>query len=283
MRATRRHLLASAALGSAAMALSACSGSPVSTRAVDAVEAETVGLRYRGARSGSVRGGDRIVLHGTDLGAARTARIGGVEVPLVRQGAASVVATSPAAVDFRSGEVEVALLDADRHEVASTTWTYRAVDGVDRQLEYVLTYWKDYNPAYQRLGDTDCVDFTSQSLLERGWEQQGTWTHAEQVVSSGPAWISSTAFRDFMTLHPELGTALTDDQRDRVKLGDVVQFDWDGSGDRDHTGVVTRITTEGGRTRIGYAGHTKDSDYRDVDESITIDHPGGTAFYWSLA
>ena len=147
----------------------------------------------------------------------------------------------------------------------------------------ILTYWKDYNPAYQRLGDTDCVDFTSQSLVERGWEQQGAWTHAEQVALSGAAWISSTAFRDFMAAHPELGTPLSDDERDRVRLGDVVQFDWDGTGDRDHTGVVTRITREDGRIRIGFAGHTKDSDYRDVDDAITVDHPGGAAFYWSLA
>jgi hypothetical protein len=116
----------------------------------------------------------------------------------------------------------------------------------------------------------------------RGWKQQGDWTHAKAVAQSGGAWISSTLFRDFMTAHPELGTALTDDERAKVKVGDVVQFDWDGTGDRDHTGVVTRVTTDGGTIRIGFAGHTTDSDYRDVDEAITKDHPGGAAFYWSL-
>ena len=68
-----------------------------------------------------------------------------------------------------------------------------------------------------------------------------------------------------------------------MKPGDVVQFDWDGTGDRDHTGVVTRVAHDGGRIRIAFAGHTKDSDYRDVDDAITVDHPGGTAYYWSLA
>lgn len=284
LRGTRRHLLTATGLGAATLVLSACSGRTAggSVKAVDGAGAAAP-LRIAGARSGSLRGGTRIALTGSGVGAARGARVGGVPVPLARRGSGTVVLATPAAVDFRSGEVELALLDGGDGEVAATTWTYRAIDGIDRQLEYLLTYWQDYNPAFQRLGDTDCVDFTSQSLLERGWQQQGAWAHAEQVADSGPAWISSTAFRDFMTAHPELGTPLTDAQRDRVRLGDVVQFDWDGTGDRDHTGVVTRITTAGGRTRIGFAGHTMDSDYRDVDDAITVDHPGGTAFYWSLA
>ena len=86
----------------------------------------------------------------------------------------------------------------------------------------------------------------------------------------------------FMEAHPELGTALTDDERAKVEPGDVVQFDWDGSGDRDHTGVVTRVATVNGRTKVFFAGHTNDSDYRDVDVAITKDHPGGAAYYWSL-
>lgn len=35
-------------------------------------------------------------------------------------------------------------------------------------------------------------------------------------------------------------------------------------------------------TKIYLAGHTLDSDHRDVDTAITRDHPGGTAYYWSL-
>ena len=234
------------------------------------------------AGGGSLRGG-AAVLRGSGLQTATSARFGDAEAVPVRARATAAALTVPAAVDYVAGPVPVRLLDATGAVVAATTWRYRPVDGVDRQLAYVLRYWQDYNPAYQRLGDTDCVDFASQSLLERGWREQGAWTHAEQVHLSGAAWVSSTAFRDFMAARPELGTALTDDQRDRVRLGDVVQFDWDGTGDRDHTGVVTRITRTADGIRIGFAGHTKDSDYRDVDDSITVDHPGGRAFYWSLA
>lgn len=275
-------MLAAALLGAATLGLSACAddGGP-SVPGAQAAEPGT-GVRSASPAAGSLRGGTEVALTGTGLQGVTAARIGGVEAVVRRATATRVVLTAPASVDYRPGAAEVALLDAGGATVATATWTYRAVDGVDRQLQYLLTYWKEYNPAYQPLGTTDCVDFASQSLLQRGWQQQGAWTHAEDVYRSGAAWISSTAFRDFMGAHPELGEALTDDQRDRVRLGDVVQFDWDRSGDRDHTGVVTRITRDGDAVRIFYAGHTKDSDYRSVDDSITVDHPGGVAHYWSL-
>ncbi|BDZ45464.1 amidase domain-containing protein [Naasia aerilata] len=156
---------------------------------------------------------------------------------------------------------------------------------VNRQLTYALTYWKTYNTAeFETLGEDDCVNFTSQTLLQRGWTQDDEWYYdASSVYDSGAAWRSSTALRDYLEEHPERATALDDTQRDQVVPGDIVQFDWDGSGDRDHTGVVTRVEKTGAGIKIAFAGHTEDSDFRDVDEAITVDHPGGTAYYWHLA
>ncbi|RZU66781.1 putative amidase-like protein [Microterricola gilva] len=155
---------------------------------------------------------------------------------------------------------------------------------VQAQLDYVLAYWSDYNlDDYGMLDGNDCVNFTSQSLLERGWQMDEDWwtegTGTDFDYSS--PWVSSTAFRDYLD-ESGRATALSDEQRDQVKLGDVVQFDWDNSGDRDHTGVVTRIDTAGDDVTIYFAGHTDDSDYRSVDDAITVDHPGGTAYYWSI-
>lgn len=155
---------------------------------------------------------------------------------------------------------------------------------VQAQLDYVLAYWSDYNlDDYGVLDDNDCVNFTSQSLIERGWEMDDDWwtegTGSDFDYSS--PWVSSTSFRDYLE-ESGRAVALSDEQRDQVKLGDVVQFDWDNSGDRDHTGVVTRIETSGDAITIYFAGHTEDSDYRSVDDAITVDHPGGTAYYWSI-
>jgi hypothetical protein len=189
--------------------------------------------------------------------------------------------TAPPAKAFAAATVPVALVRASGSSAAGS-YHYVVRSGLDKQLNYLLKYWKHYNPAYEPLDDNDCVDFTSQSLLRRGWKEQGAWTHAAAVLDSGLAWRSSTALRDFLGSHPELATPLTDDQRAKVKLGDIVQFDWDRSGDRDHTGVVTRIVHSTSGIKIYFAGHTKDSAYRSVDTAITKDHPGGVATYWSV-
>ncbi len=155
---------------------------------------------------------------------------------------------------------------------------------VQAQLDYVHRYWKRYNLAeYGELDDNDCVNFTSQSLIARGWQMdEEWWTEGTGIdFDYTPAWVSSTAFRDYLE-ESGRATALSDEQRDQVKLGDVVQFDWDNSGDRDHTGIVTRIEGSGDDIRISFAGHTDDSDYRSVDTAITEDHPGASVYYWSI-
>lgn len=152
------------------------------------------------------------------------------------------------------------------------------------QVDYMLAHWTDYNTAdYGVISDNDCVNFTSQSLIVRGWEMDDEW-YAEGTgsdFSTSSPWISSTALMNYIA-DSGRATALTDDQRDQVKLGDVAQFDWDNSGDRDHTGVVTRIEGSGDDIKIYYAGHTDDTDFLSVDYAITEKHPGATAYYWSI-
>ncbi|THG29371.1 amidase domain-containing protein [Naasia lichenicola] len=153
---------------------------------------------------------------------------------------------------------------------------------VAAQVSYALAYWSDYNDSFGVVTDNDCVNFTSQSLLQRGWVQDDTWYYdADNVYSSSAAWVSSTAFRDYLETRSDT-VALDDSQRDQVAVGDIVQFDWDNSGDRDHTGIVTKVETTDTGVKISFAGHTTDSDYRSVDDAITIDHPGGTAYYFHI-
>jgi hypothetical protein len=157
---------------------------------------------------------------------------------------------------------------------------------VAAQIAYVEANWQSTsNEVFGFLPKSDCVSFASQSLLERGWQTDDEWWHASSgdPYAHSKAWISSTAFRDYLAAHPERATALTDDQRDQVKVGDIVQFDWDQSGDRDHTGIVTAVTTNAdGSTSIAYAGHTDPTWDYDVDQAITVKHPGGVAYYWSI-
>ena len=157
---------------------------------------------------------------------------------------------------------------------------------VTAQLDYLLAHWKleNYNSAeWGVLGENDCVNFASQAMIARGWTMDAVWSSPKNgnAYDSTAAWRSSTAFMKYIAQTGK-ATALTDQQRDQVKVGDIAQFDWDNSGDRDHTGIVTKVEKVGDTVSIFFAGHTLDSDYRSVDTAITVDHPGGTAYYWSV-
>jgi Putative amidase domain len=178
--------------------------------------------------------------------------------------------TAEPAADAADGELDTAGLSAS----------------VAAQLEYAHAHWDDTkSDRFGFIDENDCVNFASQSLLARGWEVDDEWWYDEDgdADASSDAWISSTMLRWYLEDHPERATALTDDQRDQVKVGDLVQFDWDDSGDRDHTGIVTAVITEAdGSITIEYAGHTDATWDRSVDWAITEYHPGGVAYYWSI-
>jgi hypothetical protein len=175
--------------------------------------------------------------------------------------------------------------EADDETGATLDWASLS-PSVTAQMEYVQQNWQSTeSEEYGFIEENDCMAFTSQSLLARGWVEDEEWWYAiGDAYSSAPAWRSSTAFMEYLEARPELATMLTDAQRDQVEVGDVVQFDWDDSGDRDHTGIVTAVVvTDDGSIDIEYAGHTDATWDRSVDWSITEQHPGGVATYWSIA
>jgi hypothetical protein len=158
-------------------------------------------------------------------------------------------------------------------------FTYVPDPRITAQIDYVLAHWQDYNTAdFGVIRGNDCVNFTSQSLLARGWAMDADWSYTAGKHST--AWASSTAFAAYLAAHPERATPLADDQRADVKVGDIVQFDWDRSGDRDHTGIVTRVEATDSGVEIFYAGHTMDTQYHSVDTSLA--NTGGTVSYWSV-
>lgn len=195
-------------------------------------------------------------------------------------------ATVAASGDTASGAASTDADDAADDTAAGDLDLASLRPAVVAQLVYVRAHWQDTSSdTFGFLTENDCVNFTSQSLLARGWETDDEWWYSDDgdPWSHSTAWISSTSFMEYLEEHPERATALTDAQRDQVKVGDVVQFDWDDSGDRDHTGVVTSVETEvDGSITILYAGHTDATWGRSVDWAITEDHPGGVAYYWSI-
>jgi hypothetical protein len=247
--------------------------------------------------SGPITGGTTITLDGTNLAAVASATVGGQPATVLSATPEAVTITAPPAAGYAEGTVAIDVFDAAGASVpvdltpattladlgvkgaqpAALTFSYGPDATITAQSDYLLRHWSDYNPDYMTLGGNDCVNFTSQGLVARGWPMDAEWWYAGG--GSSPAWISSTAFAAYLGAHPERATYLGGD-RSGVKIGDVVQFDWDDSGDRDHTTTVTRVDHTADGVKVYVAGHTKDSDFWDVDEALATG--GGSATFWSI-
>lgn len=153
------------------------------------------------------------------------------------------------------------------------------------EMTYVDAHWKSRNTAEYGSLDADCVNFASQALLARGWAMDDDWWHTGTKGSNdySRAWVSSTAFMHYLEKHPELATPRDADDTADIVVGDIIQFDWDNSGDRDHTAIVSRITGTGADRQIFAAAHTPDSHLKSVEKIITVDHPGADVYFWHLA
>ncbi|WP_181433376.1 amidase domain-containing protein [Curtobacterium sp. MCLR17_055] len=169
--------------------------------------------------------------------------------------------------------------------VAATTLAYAALTDVDRQLAYAMRYWKDYNLAeYGTMNPIggDCANYVSQTLIARGWEQRSDWYNRAAGAEHSATWTYCPTMDPWLeTNAAEFGlTRRSSDERDKVQVGDIVFFDWNANGSPDHTTIVSEVFTESdGTIRIKSASHNQDGPYRDLDEMITVQHPGGSAWF----
>jgi len=240
---------------------------------------------------GSLAGGETVSVLGTGLEAVDRVTFGGQDSP-------SVVVVSPTRVDvivpsshtFVDGPVPVAIYasagSAPIVEVRHLEYLYRSRSAVDRQLEYAFAHWNNYTLA--DYGDFtswggDCMNFVSQTLVARGWPVTSDWYNNAQEDWAA-AFVDVPSFIDWLDAHPERGaTKLTLAQRNQVKVGDLVMFDWNNDGSYDHAQVVSAVHVVDGVTRISMVGHDIDTDFRDVDDALATEgQSGATAFFWSL-
>ena len=120
---------------------------------------------------------------------------------------------------------------------------------VDAQLSYLQTYWQNYNLAewgdYNPLGG-DCVNFTSQGLIHRGWQMDAQWKSPGADGMASKPWISTTAMEAYLKAQGFVSN--DNDHLDRVRPGDVGIFDWGEKGPGvDHTMTVSKVEyTEAG-------------------------------------
>lgn len=174
------------------------------------------------------------------------------------------------------------------HEPEPSGLVDRGTDpAVAAQVAYAQSHYKAPNSVeFGDLGGTDCVNFTSQTLLARGWKMTEGWgaSKGDGGFEYTRAWISSTGFRDYLAGHPELATAVSWESKNLVQPGDVVQFDWDGSGDRDHTAIVSGIEEDAttGRRTILVSSHSPGAfDWPITD--VLAEHDSRTkVYFWRI-
>lgn len=152
---------------------------------------------------------------------------------------------------------------------------------VKRQLDYVNRRWNTRdNSDYVYIQGNDCANFASQTLVARGYKTSWLWSHKDMLPTA--TWVRATLLNSYLRSLPGV-ESIGDGRRDRVKLGDLVFFDWDRSGDSDHVGIVNLIQKQAdGSIRIFFAGHTSHKHYRSVDWAIQVLHPNARVEYLSL-
>jgi len=146
------------------------------------------------------------------------------------------------------------------HEPRPTGAIERSTDSrVVAQIAYARAHFKNPNRVkFGDFGDTDCVNFASQTLLARGWKMDSGWSFSSNASGKqySHSWISTIFMREYLLKHPERATLLTWDQRDTVQAGDIAEFDWDASGNPDHMAIVSGIEMRNGKRVILLTSHS---------------------------
>jgi Putative amidase domain len=150
---------------------------------------------------------------------------------------------------------------------------------VEREIKYVAANWYTQGATkYSYIPNEDCANFVSQALSARGWKSSPSWKRGSKD------WISSTHLRKWiLRTHPGVKELSGVASFSKVKVGDIAQFDWDNSGNRDHTAIVTSVQLMAdGTYKVSVGEHTDPYEYRGVLHMITVVHPGAKVYFLSL-
>ena len=134
---------------------------------------------------------------------------------------------------------EIPVLEDNGKSVES--WSRYTYDRI-KAVQYAEKWWNSYNPKYQKF-EVDCTNYISQCLHEGGapmrgypnrnkgwWMQNNNWSYSWSVANSFPRYLetSTTGLR-----------AKQVDSAMKLKLGDVICYDFEGDGKWNHTTIIT--------------------------------------------
>ncbi len=144
-------------------------------------------------------------------------------------------------------------------------------------FDYNTAEWGDYNPY-----GGDCTNFASQGLIARGWSVDDTWYSRGKMWTASKPWIASAPMAAYFD---DLGfTYATEDDLDRVRVGDVGIFNWGETGpSADHTMTVSKVDyVAGGAPIVYFISHNYDGDYRELTHALYTEHSDSTVRIYSI-
>jgi hypothetical protein len=139
---------------------------------------------------------------------------------------------------------------------------------------YAHTWWNSFNPDYLFFENDDCTNFVSQCLFagnapmnytgkrELGWWYQGKKGNQELWSFS---WAVADSLNRFLGGDSKEWHAERVDVPQKLAIGDVISYDWDGNGHYQHSAVVTDIDANGMPLISAHTTNSKNRywDYRD--------------------
>jgi hypothetical protein len=111
-----------------------------------------------------------------------------------------------------------------------------------KAVQYAEKWWNEFNPAYKKF-EVDCTNYISQCLHTGGapmrgfpnrsngwWMQNDNWSFS---------WTVANAMRWYLPASKFGLRAREVESAEKLKLGDVICYDFQGDGRFDHTTIVT--------------------------------------------
>lgn len=164
--------------------------------------------------------------------------------------------------------------ERDRIPLESATRSCTTYDRV-RAIRYAELWWNGANPAFARF-DSDCTNFVSQCLwagnmrMVGGQDRSSGWWYRFSRDGRDDwsySWTTAHALNLFLQQRARAKQAAS--ARD-LKLGDVILYDWEGTGRYHHSALVTDFDHRGDPL---VNAHTADSYHRHY---LYLDSPAWT-------
>ncbi|WAH36570.1 amidase domain-containing protein [Alicyclobacillus dauci] len=138
----------------------------------------------------------------------------------------------------REAEVDVPV------RMPSVPWRRASYDRI-RASRYADVWWDQFNPRYPKISSDDCTNFISQCLHAGGLPMTGHGNRAKGwwIITGkgkGESWSYSwaTSHALYKYLRKTVGATLVQ-KPSELKIGDLIFYDWNGTGTYHHSTIVT--------------------------------------------